>query len=161
MISTNYRRAPFKPKPSKANANVGKPKTIWRKKLSENIVHVDSGCKDLVVMEITIPERLISPHVEFLRKIALRVQIQTHNLSKKDIQAWIFSNWLGTKEVLFHDQVLSYFSVLFISAETQDWVHKFKGWFCNGFGISTCPFSPNFSPESSDVIFFPHWIELP
>ena len=73
MISRDFRRDPLKLKPSKANVNAGKPKRIWRKKQSENIVHAETRFKDLVVIEVTILERLISSHVEFLRKIVLRV----------------------------------------------------------------------------------------
>ena len=73
MQRQEVRRAPIKPKPTTVNTNVGKPQRIWRKKHLENIAHVDTRFKDLAVMEITIPERLISPHVEFLRKIALKV----------------------------------------------------------------------------------------
>ena len=65
------------------------------------------------------------------------------------------------KELLFNESALNCFTVLFHSAFDRDRVHKFKGWFCKGYGLSTFLFSPNFVPKLDDVIFFPHWVEFP
>ena len=78
-------------------------------------------------LEINIPEKLLAPHVDFLRNTALRVQILDNGLSRQEIQDWTKENWKGMKELLFNESTLNCFTVLFHSVLHRDRVHKFKG----------------------------------
>ena len=48
-------------------------------------------------LEINIPEKLLAPHVDFLRNTTLRVQILENGLTRQEIQDWTKENWKGMK----------------------------------------------------------------
>ena len=107
-------------------------------------------------LEINILEKILAPHVDFLRNTTLRVQILENGLSRQEIQDWTKEKWKGMKELLFNESTLNCFTVLFHSAFDRDTMHKFKGWFCKGYNLSTLLFSPKFFPKLDDVILFLH-----
>ena len=70
-----------------------KVRQFWRNKQIET--------KDLTKsdgsLEVTIPEKLLALHVEYLRNTALRVQIQENRLTCQEIQEWAKESWEGMK----------------------------------------------------------------
>lgn len=109
---------------------------------------LNNGSKRL---QITFPCHLLQHPIDLLRQSALIGKFSSSTLSLSDIKDWAFTYWSGLKDIFFIDLESKFFVAMFETKEDRNYVHKQKGWFCQGSGLYTMLWVPNFNPQASII----------
>jgi hypothetical protein len=156
-------KEPVKPLPNsnRVSFNPKKQRLVWRKKSCPDSTTHEIQQPKIDHLSITFPSHMLQESIRVLRQSALIGKINSDSIDISDIKQWAFKNWIGVKDVFYIDQQSQFFVAIFESKEDRDCVHRFKGWFCLGYGLYTMIWIPNFNPESLEIHFYPFWISFP
>ena len=137
----------------------------WRKvhKLVLTLIHEETQhqaphTKDL---EVFFADHLIGKHIQGLQNSTLICKFSNPDLIFDDITSWARHFWVGLREIFLMEQNSKFFISIFYSKEERDKVHREKGWFCQGSGLCTFNWYPNFKVDLAICQFFPIFIAFP
>lgn len=111
--------------------------------------------------KITLLDLALNDQIYLLRDKSLIGRFYNKYFQISVLRKWAFQSWEGINNIFYIDKGERLFIAIFASKFDRDRVHSQKDWFCEGEGLTTLPWVPNFNSRLTKLKFSPIWVSFP